>query len=105
MVFIRKGVFVIIFCVTILCITISIIFATPYFGSQRYYLEQVMGETRNNINFDYKTIETEHFTIKYLPKAESKARLVAFYAESIYEPVAGIFKMKSPRKTMMVLKE
>ena len=58
-----------------------------------------------NINFDYKTIETEHFTIKYLPKAESKARLVAFYAESIYEPVAGIFKMKSPRKTMMVLKE
>lgn len=105
MVFIRKGVFVIIFCVTILCITISIIFATPYFGSQRYYLEQVMGETRNNINFDYKTIETEHFTIKYLPKTESKARLVAFYAESIYEPVAGIFKMKSPRKTMMVLKE
>jgi hypothetical protein len=99
-VFIKKCIFVI-----ILCITISVIFATPYFGAQKYYFEQVMGETRNNINFDYKTIETEHFTIKYLPKAEIKARLVAFYAESNYEPVTSIFKMKPPRKTMIILKE
>ena len=64
-----------------------------------------MGETQNNINFDYKTIETEHFIIKYLPEAENKARFVASHAECNYKRVSSIFKMKSPRKTMMVLKE
>ncbi len=105
MTFIRKGIFVIILCVTILYITIGVIVATPYFGDKKYYLEQIKGEMRNNVNFNYKTIETENFTIKYLPKAESKARLVAFYAERNYGPVTSIFKMKPPRKTMIVLKE
>ena len=82
-----------------------IIRSTTYWGAQRYHLEQVIEETVNNLNSDYKTIETEHFTIKYLPKAENKARLMAFYAESNYERVTSIFKIKPPRKTMMVLEE
>lgn len=83
---------------------LSIIMYTTYFGDQRYYLDQLREERVNNRNPDYKTIETEHFTIKYLPKAEKEAFRVKYYTESMYAPITNVFKMEPPRKTMIVLK-
>ena len=79
--------------------------STTYFGAQRYCLEQTLEEIWVNIHFGYKTIETEHFIVKYLPPAHKKAHFLANEAESVYGPIAHVFRMQAPRKTMIVLKE
>lgn len=79
--------------------------SNTYFGAQRYCLEQTIEEIWVNIHFGYKTIETEHFIVKYPPAAQKKAHLVANEAESVYGPITHIFRMQAPRKTMIVLKE
>lgn len=86
-------------------VTALFIRSNTYFGTQRYYLEQTIEELGVNIHFGYKTIETEHFIVKYLPTAQNKAHLVANEAENIYGPITHIFRTQVPRKTMIVLKE
>lgn len=104
-IFLLKCITLIFSILIVICVGSLIIRSTTYWGEQRYHLEQVLEETGNNLNFTYKTIETEHFTIKYLPKAEKEAAWVIYYAENMYAPITKAFKMEPPRKTMIVLKK
>jgi len=54
---------------------------------------------------DWRTIETEHFSVHYHTGAERTARVVAKVAEDIYEPVTSLYHHKPDGKVNFVIKD
>lgn len=89
--------------VLLLSLVTLFVFCTPYFSSQRWYIEQIVGKIPLIINQDYNTIETEHFIIKFLAGDQKQALEVAEESEKIYHPVTAIFHLQPKEKTYIVI--
>jgi hypothetical protein len=56
-----------------------------------------------NPEFDWFTIETEHFYVHYHKGTERTANLVAKISEEIYGPITSLYKYKPADKTSWII--
>ena len=61
----------------------------PYFGKNNIHYDQ----------FDWKSYETEHFTIWFYPEIEKHLERIAGYAESAYQQISADLKHDLPTAT------
>src|SRR3954449_4575778 len=61
----------------------------PYFGKNNIHYDR----------FDWKSYETEHFTIWFYPEIEKHLERIAGYAESAYQQISADLKHDLPTTT------
>ncbi len=67
------------------------------------YFCHLFGTEYNHPEFEWSTIETEHFLIHFHKETELTAREAATVAEKVYKPVTSFYEFEPKNKTHLIL--